>query len=99
MELDPRIAAIIGCAVLMLAGVSIPDETDVIKQVKSEIEDWQQGYDWCGENERCKKTALNSMKALDVSLSAYEMQNNIRLVLFWGGLLGVVSSGVSLTRN
>ena len=99
MPLDPRVASIIGCVVLMLTGVTIPDETDVIKQMKSEIEEWQQNYDWCGENEQCKKTTLNSMKALDVSLNAYEMQNNIRLVLFWGGLLGIGGSGISLIRN
>jgi len=99
MVLDPRIVAIIGCAILMLAGVSIPDETDVAKQLKGNLEELYENYDLCGDNEQCKKTAQISIRALDMSLSAVEMKNNIRLVLLFGGLLGAIGSGISLAKS
>ena len=99
MGLDPRIVAIISCGILMLFGVSIPDETDVAKQLKTELQKLYQDYQWCGDNEQCKKTAKISMTALDTSLNVIEMKNNIRIVLLFGGLLGAVGSGISLAKS
>jgi len=99
MALDPRIVAIIGCGFLMLVGVSIPDELDVAKKLKTDLEQSYKNYDWCGDNVQCQKTAQTSMKSLETSLNAIEMRNNIRLVFFWGGLLGAIGSGVSLGKS
>jgi hypothetical protein len=93
MELDPRIVALLGGIILTFVGVSIPTEFDVANQMKEELNELYSNYDWCGENEQCKRVAINSIRNLETSLNTIELKNNMSTMFFW---LGLFTSGGSI---
>lgn len=99
MSLDPRIATLVGGIILTIAGISIPTEFDVANQMKDDLKELYGNYDWCGENENCKRTAMTSIRSLETSLNAIELKNNMSTMFFWLGLLASGGSIFTLVKS